>query len=68
MPRRRSVSRRMQAQKYVIERTACVSRHCHTAEQWQYVPFTVDHIVPLAPGGDQIISIISLQCSLRRER
>jgi 5-methylcytosine-specific restriction endonuclease McrA len=48
-PRRRSLPRKMQVQ--VRERARALCEYCHTAEQWQYVPFTVDHIVPLAQGG-----------------
>jgi 5-methylcytosine-specific restriction endonuclease McrA len=33
--------------------------YCHAAEQWQYVRFTVDHVVPLSKGGvDTVGSLI----------
>jgi hypothetical protein len=44
----------------VRERARGLSEYCHTAEQWQYVPFTVDHIVPLAQGGTTILENLAL--------
>jgi HNH endonuclease len=35
----------------VRRRAQALCEYCHTAEQWQYIPFTVDHIVPVAQGG-----------------
>ena len=35
----------------VRQRAGHQCEYCHTSEQWQYVPFTVDHIVPKALGG-----------------
>jgi 5-methylcytosine-specific restriction endonuclease McrA len=58
--RRRSVSRRMQAQ--IRRRANALCEYCHTAEQWQYVPFTVDHIVPLARGGSNRLDNLALAC------
>jgi 5-methylcytosine-specific restriction endonuclease McrA len=58
--RRRSVSRRMQAQ--IRRRANALCEYCHTAEQWQYVPFTVDHIVPLAQGGSNRLDNLALAC------
>jgi hypothetical protein len=50
----------MQAQ--VRDRARALCEYCHTAEQWQYVPFTVDHIVPLAQGGTTILENLALAC------
>jgi hypothetical protein len=36
--------------------------YCHTAEQWQYVPFTVDHIVPVSQGGTNTLDNLALAC------
>jgi HNH endonuclease len=46
----------------VRERARTLCEYCHTAEQWQYVPFTVDHIVPLAQGGTTILENLALAC------
>jgi hypothetical protein len=46
----------------VRERARALCEYCHTAEQWQYVPFTVDHIVPLAQGGLTILENLALAC------
>ena len=34
----------------------------HTSERWQYVPFTVDHIVPLSGGGSDGPDNLALAC------
>lgn len=36
--------------------------HCHAAEQWQYVDFTVDHVLPLSKGGDDSLDNLALAC------
>jgi hypothetical protein len=36
--------------------------YCHTAEAWQYVLFTVDHIVPLVEGGADREDNLALAC------
>jgi 5-methylcytosine-specific restriction endonuclease McrA len=46
----------------VCERARAFCEYCHTVEQWQYVPFTVDHIVPLAQGGRTILENLALAC------
>jgi HNH endonuclease len=50
----------MQAQ--VRDRARALCEYCHTAEHWQYVPFTVDHIVPLAQGGTTMLGNLALAC------
>jgi len=50
VPRRRVIPRESQA--HVRRRAQYLCEYCHTAEQWQYVPFTVDHVLPLAQGGN----------------
>ena len=60
MPRRRSIPRAQQAK--VRRRAQALCEYCHTAEQWQYVPFTVDHIVPLAQGGTGALENLALAC------
>ena len=46
----------------VRDRARALCEYCDTAEQWQYVPFTVDHIPPLAQGGTTILENLALAC------
>ncbi|MEH2353922.1 HNH endonuclease [Nostoc sp.] len=53
-------------QKQVHQRAKCLCEYCHASEQWQYVQFTVDHIMPLSLGGtDNLensgVGLLSLQ-------
>ncbi len=36
--------------------------YCHTNERWQYVRFTIDHIVPLSEGGTNAPDNLALAC------
>ena len=49
-------------QRAVRERAKHLCEYCHTAEHWQYVPFTVDHIVPLKHGGSSSSENLALAC------
>ncbi len=60
MPRRRVIPRESQA--YVRRRARYLCEYCYTAEQWQYVPFTVDHVLPLAQGGTDALDNLALAC------
>jgi hypothetical protein len=60
VPRRRALPRSMQEQ--VRQRARALCEYCHTIEQWQYVPFTVDHLVPLAQGGTTVPENLALAC------
>lgn len=46
----------------VRERAQHLCEYCHTAEQWQYVPFTIDHVVPLKHGGSNSHENLALAC------
>ena len=36
--------------------------YCHASEQWQYVPFTVDHVMPLSLEGSDDVNNLALAC------
>jgi HNH endonuclease len=49
-------------QNQVRERAYYLCEYCHTSEQWQYIPFTVDHVVPLSKDGARDIENLALAC------
>jgi len=46
----------------VAQRAKGLCEYCHAAEQWQYVRFTVDHVLPLAQGGLDSVENFALAC------
>jgi len=46
----------------VRQRAGWLCEYCHTLEQWQYIPFTIDHVVPLAKGGVDDLDNLALAC------
>jgi hypothetical protein len=36
--------------------------YCHASEKWQYVQFTVDHVLPLAQAGSSSLDNLALAC------
>lgn len=46
----------------VRERAGGLCEYCHAAEAWQYVEFTVDHVVPVVAGGDSTAANLALVC------
>jgi HNH endonuclease len=60
VPRRRMIPREIQEQ--VRRRAGALCEYCHTAEQWQYIRFTVDHVLPLAEGGTNTLDNLALAC------
>ncbi len=46
----------------VRQRAGQLCEYCHASEQWQYVLFTVDHVVPLARGGEDTPDNLALAC------
>lgn len=50
------LSERIQAE--VRERAQGLCEYCHASEQWQYVQFTIDHVIPLSMGGGRMIPLI----------
>ncbi|MFB2839082.1 HNH endonuclease [Floridanema evergladense] len=49
-------------QKQVRQRANYLCEYCHASEQWQYVRFTVDHVIPLIKGGLNSIENLALAC------
>ena len=49
MPARRRVSAELRA--LVRERASALCEYCHASETWQYVEFTMEHLVPIIAGG-----------------
>ena len=39
-----------------------ICEYCHTTEQWQYVPFTIDHVRPPRLGGTSAPDNLALAC------
>jgi HNH endonuclease len=46
----------------VRQRAGYLCEYCHASEQWQYVRFTVDHVVPLSLGGVDDLENLALAC------
>jgi hypothetical protein len=36
--------------------------YCHAVERWQYVRFTIDHVIPLQRGGTNNLDNLALAC------
>ena len=60
MPARRKIPAHLQEQ--VRQRANNLCEYCHASEQWQYVRFTVDHIVPIAQAGTNSFDNLALAC------
>jgi len=46
----------------VRERARYLCEYCHASEKWQYVRFTVDHVVPLSLGGTNDLENLAIAC------
>jgi 5-methylcytosine-specific restriction endonuclease McrA len=60
MPTRRPIPQTIQ--ELVRERAGYLCEYCHTSELWQCVRFTIDHIIPLAMGGSNLLENFALAC------
>ncbi|MBW4490041.1 MAG: HNH endonuclease [Trichocoleus desertorum ATA4-8-CV12] len=49
-------------QEQVRQRASGLCEYCHASEQWQYVRFTVDHVIPLAKSGADSLDNLALAC------
>jgi hypothetical protein len=46
----------------VRQRANYLCEYCHTNERWQYVRFTVDHLIPVLEGGEDSFENLALAC------
>ncbi|NES17468.1 MAG: HNH endonuclease [Symploca sp. SIO3E6] len=60
MPARRPIPEAIQNQ--VHQRANFLCEYCHASEQWQYVAFTIEHIIPLAKNGTDTLDNLALAC------
>jgi len=58
VPRKHSPS----LQEQVRQRASYLCEYCHTNERWQYVRFTIDHLVPISEGGTDALNNLALAC------
>lgn len=56
----RKISEALQAQ--VRQRARHLCEYCHASEEWQYVRFTADHIIPLDQNGSDDLNNLALAC------
>lgn len=60
MARRRKIP--IETQRQVRRQADYLCEYCHTSEQWQYVRFTVDHVIPITQGGSDALDNLALAC------
>lgn len=49
-------------QEQVRQRVHRLCEYCHTNERWQYVRFTMDHLIAVAAGGSDSLDNLALAC------
>lgn len=50
----------------VRQRAKLLCEYCHTNERWQYVRFTVDHIVPNGDDSEKNLALACFHCNRRK--
>lgn len=60
MPARRQIPEKIQNK--VRQRANFLCEYCHASEQWQYVTFTIEHIIPLTKNGTDTLDNLALAC------
>lgn len=60
MPARRQIPEEIQNK--VRQRAKFLCEDCHASEQWQYVAFTIEHIIPLTKNGTDTLDNLALAC------
>lgn len=56
------------SRRVVRERAQCRCEYCHADERWQFIRFTIDHILPQSVGGSDDIDNLALACRNCNER
>jgi CRISPR/Cas system Type II protein with McrA/HNH and RuvC-like nuclease domain len=49
-------------QRKVRKRSNYLCEYCHADERWQFVTFTIDHIIPISFGGNDSFENLALAC------
>lgn len=49
-------------QEQIRRRAEYLCEYCHTNERWQYVRFTIDHLLPTVEGGTDALDNLALAC------
>ena len=49
-------------QQAVRNRANFLCEYCHNSEKWQYVMFTIEHVIPVSLGGDDSFENLALSC------
>ena len=60
MAARRHISKDIQTK--VRQRANCLCEYCHASEKWQYVEFTIEHVIPLNKNGAETVDNLALAC------
>jgi len=56
----RNIPETLKAQ--IRQRANGLCEYCHAIEKWQFVQFTIDHIVPISQGGSNDLENLALAC------
>ncbi len=54
------------ARKTVRQRAGFLCEYCHTSERWQYVSFTIDHIIPNDDNSIENLALACFHCNRRK--